>query len=350
MTIRTLALPFAAIAVGCEVARLRAPSPPLPALTVHTITLPGTSSRGVSLDYLAYDRAHRRVWVPAGETGTVAVVDVDDHVAIVHGFATAEMERHGTKRIVGPSAAAVGDGVVYVGNRADSSVCAVDAESLRRGPCTTLESMPDGLAYVSPTKEVWATTPRDNSITILDAAGANALTWKGRLALDGAPEGFAVDETRGVFFTNLEDRDRTLTIDIRSRQVTSTWVPGCGAAGPRGLALDRGLNMLVVACPDHVVVLDAGHDGKRLSTMNVGDGLDSIDVVESRHELYAAAARAATLTIAHLDSQGGVTLVATAATRVGARNAVVTEEGVAYLTDGAEGKILVVAPTAPTPR
>jgi hypothetical protein len=80
--------------------------------------------------------------------------------------------------------------------------------------------------------------------------------------------------------------------------------------------------------------------------MDVGDGLDSIDVVESRHELYAAAARAATLTIAHLDSQGDVTPVATVATRVGARNAVVTEEGVAYLTDGAEGKILIVAPLA----
>jgi DNA-binding beta-propeller fold protein YncE len=343
---RTPTLLFAAVlAVGCGALRMRAPSPALPALTVHTLTLPGASSSGVSLDYLAYDRAHHRVWVPAGETGAVAVVDVrDDRVAIVPGFATAEMERHGTKRIVGPSSATVGDGMVYVGNRGDSSVCAIDAESLRVGPCVRLASVPDGLAYVSSTNEVWVTTPRDKSITILDATAAHALTWKATITLDGAPEGFAVDDARGVFYTNLEDKDRTLTIDLTSRQVTSTWVPGCGDAGPRGLAIDRGLNVLVVACPDHVVVLDAGHQGKRLSTMDVGEGLDNIDVLESRHDVYAAAARAATLTIAHLDSQGGLTPLAIAATRVGARNAVVTEEGVAYLTDGAEGKVLVVAP------
>ncbi|MBI3768735.1 MAG: hypothetical protein HY271_09610 [Deltaproteobacteria bacterium] len=346
MTIRTLALLLAAvIAVGCEAPRLRAPSPPLPALTVHTLMLPSASASGVSLDCLAYDRAHHRVWVPAGETGAVAVVDTaDDHITLVRGFATAEMERHGTRRLVGPSSATVGNGVVYVGNRADSSVCAVDAESLRLGPCLTLASMPDGLAYVASAKEVWATTPRQRSIAILDAADAGALTWKGEIDLAGAPEGFAVDNARGVFYTNLEDRDRTLTVDIVSRQVVCTWLPGCGEAGPRGLALDHRRNVLVVACPDHVVALDAGHDGTRLSAMNIGDGLDSIDLVESRHELYMAAARAATLTIAHLDAQGGLTPLAIAATRAGARNAVATDEGVAYVTDGGEGKILVVTP------
>src|SRR5207249_11600100 len=60
----------------------------------------------------------------------------------------------------------------------DSSVCAVGSESLKVGPCVKLESMPDGLAYVAATKEVWVTTPRDKSITILDASKAGALTKK----------------------------------------------------------------------------------------------------------------------------------------------------------------------------
>jgi DNA-binding beta-propeller fold protein YncE len=234
--------------------------------------------------------------------------------------------------------------VVYVGNRGDASVCAIDAGSLRVGSCVRLASTPDGLAYVSSTKEVWATTPRATSITILDARDPHTLTWKATIPLDGAPEGYAVDDTRGVFYTNLEDKDRTLTIDLTSRQVTSTWMPGCGEAGPRGLAIDRVLNVLVVACTDHLVVLDAGRQGTLIATMDVGGGVDNIDVLESRHDVYAAAARAATLTIAHLDAQRALTQRAVVATRAGARNAVVTEEGVAYLTDGAEGKILVVAP------
>jgi hypothetical protein len=50
--------------------------------------------------------------------------------------------------------------------------------------------------------------------------------------------------------------------------------------------------------------------------------------------------------VARLDDQGKLTPVASVATAPGARNAVATDEGVAYLTDSPEGKLLVVAPTA----
>jgi YVTN family beta-propeller protein len=335
------------MAAGCAVTRQRGPSTDQPGFTIYTIALPGAPADGVFMDYLAYDRIHHRVWVPAGNTGSVDVVDIaTNQVARIRGFPTAEVERHGAKRTVGPSAATVGDGVVYVGNRGDSSVCAVDAESLRVGACVKLESSPDGLAYVASTQEIWVTTPRDKSITVIDAATPGSLAWKARIGLDGQPEGFAVDDARGVFYTNLEDRDRTLTIDLRSRQVTRTWLPDCGNDGPKGLALDQAFDFLFVACGDHVMVLDAGHDGTRLSSLNVGDGIDNIDYEESRHELYVAAARAATLAIAHVDRQGGLTHLATVATAPGARNAVATNEGTAYLTDSSEGKILVVAPVA----
>jgi hypothetical protein len=332
---------------GCSVTRVPARSTVAPAFVVHSIALPGAPAEGVFMDYLAYDRAHHRVWVPAGNTASVDVLDVtSDRVARVDGFPTAEVERRATKRTVGPSSATVGDGVVYVGNRGDSSVCAVDAESLQVGPCVKLDSSPDGLAYVATTQEVWATTPRDKSIVVLDTSAAGALKWKAKISLDGQPEGFAVDDGRRVFYTNLEDKDRTLTIDVKSRRVTRTWPSGCGEDGPKGLALDHGLDFLFVACRDRVMVFDAGHDGKRLSTIDVGDGVDNIDYVEHRHELYAAAARAATLTIARLDPQGGLTPIASVATVAGARNAVATDEGTAYLTDSSGGKILIVVPVA----
>jgi DNA-binding beta-propeller fold protein YncE len=322
-----------------------APAPDSKTHSVRSLPLPGAPAGGVLMDYIAYDRAHHRLWVPAGNTGSVDVVDVKtDHITRVEGFATSEVERQGTKRLVGPSSATVGEGVVYVGNRGDSSVCAVDAESLRIGACLKLASMPDGLAYVASTKEVWVTTPRDNSISIVDVAAAGVLTLKARIELPGQPEGFTVDDARGVFYTNLEDKDRTLTIDLKRRQVTRTWLPGCGEEGPRGLTLDRKLDFLMVACTDHVVVLDAGHEGKQLSTIEVGQGVDDLDYVEPRHELYGAAGRAAQLTIARLEAKGGLTRAATVPTAPGARNAVATDDGTAYVTDALEGKILVVAP------
>jgi len=313
---------------------------------VHGIVLPGAPPTGdVFMDYIAYDRAHGRVWVPAGNTGSVDVLDAtSDRVVRIEGFSTAEIERHGTKRTVGPSSVTVGDGVVYVGNRGDSSVCAIDAAALKKLGCVKLDAAPDGLAYVAAMHEVWVTTPRDKSIHIVDVARPDALAAKGRIRFEGEPEGFAVDDTRGLFYTNLEDADRTLVIDVKTHEIIHTWMPACGSDGPRGLALDEHLDFLFVACTDHVVVLDAGHDGKHLSSVVTGPGLDNIDYVARRRELFAAASRAATLTVARVDAHGTLTAVAVVPTAPGARNAVATEEGTAFLTDSPEGKILVVSP------
>jgi DNA-binding beta-propeller fold protein YncE len=300
---------------------------------VQKVALPNAPADGVFMDYLAYDSANHRVWVPAGNTGNVDVIDTATQaVTRIDGFETAEVERNGKKRVVGPSSVTVGEGVVYVGNRADSKICTVDAASLNVGLCKKIDSMPDGLAYVKATKEVWITTPRDKSIRILGGD---------KIDLDGEPEGYAVDDERGLFFTNLEDKDKTLAIDLKTRKVTQTWEPGCGEEGPRGLALDHGANLLMVACTDHVAVL---RDGKVVSTLPTGAGVDNIDYVEARRELFVAAGGAATLTVAKVAPDGTLSLGSQKPTAKGARNAVATEQGVAYVADSPEGAILVVQP------
>jgi hypothetical protein len=297
----------------------------------------------VSMDYLAYDPVKRRVWVPAGNTAKVDVVDVKTgQVETITGFATAEIERKGTKRVVGPSSAAIGDGVVYVGNRGDHTVCAFDTGSYQRGSCAKLESMPDALAFVSSRKEVWVTTPRDNSIIVLDAS--NALATKGKITLEGEPEGVALDEPRGLFYTNLEDKDRTLTLDLASHKVLSNWPSQCGEDGPKGLAIDHALRFLFVACTDRVSALDAGHEGHSLSTKETGAGVDDITYVEARHALYVGAARAAKLSVFRVTPEGALDLTFATPTAQGARNPVVTADGEVVLTDSPEGQLLVVSP------
>ena len=54
--------------------------------------------------------------------------------------------------------------------------------------------------------------------------------------------------------------------------------------------------------------------------------------------------RAAKLVVARLDEKGALAPVETIATAPSARNPVVTEKGVAYLTDAHDGSILVVEP------
>ena len=339
---RTLALALLA-ACGPTAPHATSTPPPVAApATPRTVALPGAPADGVMLDYIVYEPAHHRVWVPAGGTGKVDVIDARTlQLTAIDGFATKEVERRGQKRTVGPSAAALGDGVVYIGNRGDSSVCAYDSATLAKGACATLESSPDGIQYVAATKEVWVTTPRDKSIAILDAA---SLAMKAGITFAGEPEGFAVDEARGVFYTNLEDKDQTLAIDARTHHVTQTWNPGCGEDGPKGLIFDAAANHLLVVCPDRVETLDPAHDGAVIGKLAVGDGLDAIDYVPARHQLVAAAGRAATLVVGTLGADGALTAAATVPTAKGARNAVMAEDGTMFVCDGHAGAILVVPP------
>jgi DNA-binding beta-propeller fold protein YncE len=312
---------------------------------VRMLPLPGASPAGISMDYIAYDPGTRTVWVPAGNSGRVDVVDVaTGKVREISGFATAEMGTGDRKRIAGPSGVTIGRGMVFIGNRGDSSVCAIDSRTLARGVCHTLDSSPDGLSYVASTKEVWVTTPRDNSLRILDAT---TLREKAKLTYEGNPEGFAVDEVRHRFYTNLENKDLTLAIDLKTHKTVATWKPACGEDGPHGIRLDEKAGHLFVACSARAEVIDVAHDGKVLSSADTGDGVDDIDYWPATHELFVGAAKTGELTILHVDRDGKLTVAARVPTKVGARNAAAAPGGVIYLAHSGREKLsdlVVVTP------
>ncbi len=299
----------------------------------------------VSLDYFAAERAAGRVWIPAGNTGCVDVLDVATRkVTCIEGFAVAERERHGKVRRLGPSAVSLGDGRAFVGNRASSEICTIDTHKLLKTGCATLTAPSDGVQYVAATKEVWVTTPSDASITIVDVRDVDRPRQKARLSLAGKPEGYAMDEARGLFFTNLEDKDKTLAIDVRSRKVVKAWSPRCGRDGPRGLAYDGRHRFLFVACTDRALVLDAAHDGALLSTLETGAGVDNIDYLDARRTLYVAAGKSARLTVARVDDRGVLRAMATVPTAEGGRVVVVAGDGTAVVGDPNHGSVLVVVP------
>jgi DNA-binding beta-propeller fold protein YncE len=307
---------------------------------VRNVPLPGGSDAGVSMDYIAFDPATGFVWVPAGNTGRVDVIDTKDRsLKEITGFPTAEMGNAQRKRIVGPSSATVGKGWVYVGNRADSTVCAINAKTLARGACGKLDAMPDGLAYVAATKEVWVTTPRDNSVRVLDAT---TMKQKAKLTFEGGPEGFAVDAKRNRFYTNLEDKDRTLAIDVKTRKTVKNWPSTCGEDGPRGLSLDEKDGFLFVACTTRAEVMDIAHDGKVLSSIDTGAGVDDLGWSASSRKLYIAAGQASQLTVASVDAAGQLHPASQVAIPKGTRNGIVTRGDAIYAPHSAGSEIVVV--------
>src|SRR5438128_10997340 len=193
------------------------------------IALPSANG-AVALDYFAYDPATGKVWVPASNLGSVVVIDEKtDAVSQVTGFKTGEVERRGRKITVGPTAASIGDGVVYIGNRGDATVCVIEAKTLARGDCVPASTdhsvTPDGVVYVASAEEVWITTrpavasntDAAKSLQIFDASDPRHLKWKTKIVLENLAEGYAVDNGRGLFYTNVEETGTTVVIDVRTK-------------------------------------------------------------------------------------------------------------------------------------
>ncbi len=189
-------------------------------------------------------------------------------------------------------------------------------------------------------KEVWVTTPRDQSIAVLDASKPDTLTPKTTIKFDGNPEGFAVDATRGLFFTNLEDKNKTVVVDIKTHKATAAWNVDCGQEGPRGVATDEARGFVFVACTERVWVLDGSKEGGKLGMLETGAGVDNIDWSPSKGLLCVAAGKAAALTEAHVDDKGQPVVVAKGASVPGARNAVLDAQGTAYVADPNGARIL----------
>jgi DNA-binding beta-propeller fold protein YncE len=230
-----------------------------------------------------------------------------------------------------------------VGNRADSTICAVEIKTLSRKGCITLQSPPDGVFYVAPTREVWVTTPRDNSLQVLNLKDPAKPVAAGTIKLDGQPEGYAVDERRGVVFTNLEDKDKTLVIDARSRKMTESWSSGCGEKGPRGIAVDPETMHLFVACAADGL-REFGSSGKVLAKLKTGAGVDNIDWFPSGHLVYVASGQDGNLTVARAAPDGTLTVVSTTPTVVGGRTVIVDGAGTAYVPDSKGGRLILVKP------
>src|SRR5947199_302348 len=177
--------------------------------SVHSITLPGATATGIGMDYIGFDAATNSVWVPAGNTGAVDVLDVPSgKVRQITGF---------------------------------------------------------------PAKE------------------------KEKLTFEGHTEGLPVGAKRQRFSTNIDDRDLTRAVDLKTHKTVETWKSACGAEGPHGLRVDESNRHLFVACSPRVEVIDAGHDGAVLSSIDTGDGVDDIDYSAKTHQLYVGAARAGKL-------------------------------------------------------
>jgi YVTN family beta-propeller protein len=219
------------------------------------VPVPGTGG----WDYVTVDPGARRVYL--SHSTQVDVLDADSFSLIgtilntpgVHGIAIA------------PEA---GRGYISAG-KADKAI-AFDLKTLKPLGEIKVGKKPDAIIYEPLTKRIYVMNGDSDNITVLNAADGNEV---GTIALGGGPE-FAVSDSKGNLYVNLEEQNETLHIDVNAMIVKDRW-PLAPCATPTALAMDTDNRRLFVGCRSkHFAVLNAD-TGTLVFTAPIGDRVDA---------------------------------------------------------------------------
>ncbi|HSP06160.1 MAG TPA: hypothetical protein VLR94_03235, partial [Acidobacteriota bacterium] len=295
----------------------------------------------VGLDDFRYSQRLNKLLVPAGRTGTLVFLDpATNSMTTMPGFGTTPPAGGG--RGAGITSVDESDGLLLVTDRSSRQLDVIDPAVMKITASAVLAGGPDYVRYVSPTNEIWVTEPHDEQIEILTfpSDAARPPEHKAFIQVKGGPEALAIDSQRGVAYTNI-DGGKTVVIDLKSKQLVHAWPNGC--EGAEGALLDDTGKFLFVACGEgKVVSLDLDQNGKILSTVDSGAGIDIVAYNPKLRHLYAPGSRSATMGIVSVSTEGKLTLIKTVPTVEGGHCVASAPNGNVYVCDPHHGSLLVV--------
>jgi DNA-binding beta-propeller fold protein YncE len=257
---------------------------------------------GGGWDYLALDTARHRLFI--AHQDRISVVDPDNGRMLgeipglnrAHGVAFAYEAGHG-----------------FATSGADSTVTMFDLKSLRVLSHTMVPPDDDAVLYDPATKRIFTFNGDAHSATAIDAGSGKRV---GDIDLGGGPE-FGVSAGDGTLFVNLEDKGAVAEIDAAAMRVKRQWsLAPCES--PTGLAIDRAHHLLFSGCRNKVMAISNATTGALVTTVPIGQGVDACRF-DPGTQLAFASNGDGTLTVIHEDAPGTFTVVATVATKRGAR-------------------------------
>ena len=301
---------------------------------------------GIGFDDLRYDAASNTMLIPAGRTGNVDLIDpATKAVTPIAGFSRVAKYDAGHGQSV--TSVDVGEGFLFATDRTALRLAVVGMKTRKIALQVPLASAPDYVRYVAPTREVWVTEPGKKRIEVftLSKATPPLPTHTAFIDAPGGPESLAIDVKRARAYTH-KWKDSTMAIDLKTRKIVATWPAGCG--DPRGIAVDEPRGFLFVGCEDGTAtVLDVDHDGKVLSTVKSGSGVDIIAYDATRGHLYLPGDESATMAIIGVSAKGALSILGVIPTAKDAHCVTTDDHGNAYVCDPRQGQLLVVHDTYP---
>jgi DNA-binding beta-propeller fold protein YncE len=254
-------------------------------------------------DYCTVDPAAQRLYVSHGTE--VVVIDLAKDTVV--GTITNTPGVHGVA-----IASDLGLGVTSNGRENKAGI--VDLKTLQTLSKVDTAQGPDGMLYEPGQKEAYLFCGRGQAASVVDVKGQKVVAT---IPLGGRPEFAQADPAAGRVYDNLEDKSEVAVIDTKPHQVVSRWpiAPGEEASG---MAIDVKNHRLFLGCHNQLMVMMDSTDGKVVTTVPIGQGVDA-NAFDPGTQLAFASCGDGTTTIAKEESPDKLTVVQTLKTERGSR-------------------------------
>jgi len=277
--------------------------------------------------------------VPAGRTGNLDLIDPKTlAITTIAGFSA--QTNFGGGHGEGTTSVDAGGGLLFATDRSKMQVDVVDPVAKKIAASASVGGAPDYVRYVEATNELWVTEPDNEQLEIFTLSSDKSPVHAAFIAIKGGPESLVIDGTRGRAYTHLWS-GATVAVDLKTRAIVAQWSNGC--AGSRGIALDEKAGFLFAGCSEgKAVVLDLKADGRQLSSLNFGSGVDVISYNPTLKHLYVPGASSATMGILDVAADGKLSLLATADIANGEHCVTADDLGNAWVCDPDHGQLLLI--------
>jgi hypothetical protein len=152
----------------------------------------------------------------------------------------------------------------------------------------------------------------------------------GRVAVGGKLE-FAVADGKGRLYVNVQTAHEIAVIDVLTLKVVHR-IALAGCIEPKGLAYDRGTDVLVSACDNGIANFIVARTSKIVASLPIGRGADAVVVDDQRHRAFVPSGDDANLSIFDITNPQHIALLQSLPTEKGTRlGAVDVRTGRLYL-------------------
>jgi DNA-binding beta-propeller fold protein YncE len=273
-------------------------------------------------DYLIADDSTNRLFVSHGTM--VQVIDTKEGKVIgkiegmkgIHGIAFANSLNKG-----------------YISSGKDTMITVFDLTTyavLKKIKSTGVN--PDAILFDPFSKKVFVWNGRTSNATVIDAT-TDAIA--GTITLPGKPE-FSVTDGKGKIFVNIEDKSQLCQIDPVKMKVEQTW-PVAPGDEPSGLAFDKETHRLFSVCDNKTMVILNSDNGKVITTLPIGDGVDGASFDPIRKRAYSSNGEG-NITVVQEENENSFKVLETVPTQEGARTITINKKtGNLYLSTAGFG-------------